>query len=358
MSRIFRLDLLAPVFILIFFSLTTLVSLDFTLFRNQLIFTFLGLIAFTLFSLIDYRALKQFMTPILVFSVIILYVVLAVGIEARGAARWLELGGLRIQISEILKPFLLVSLSSFLISGEGKISLWRFFMTILIIGIVVLPIFLQPDLGNTIIYLLASTLVFIFFGISLLWLVIPTIFLFLLSPLLWKVLHDYQRARILSFLNPGSDPLGSSYNLIQSVIAVGGGQFFGRGLGHGTQSLLKFLPERHTDFIFASIAENFGFVGTVVILGASVFILSKIYQVLRDSDDPFAKVFCAGSFSILLAHIVINIGGNIGLLPITGITLPLVSYGGSSLVSIFILLGIINSIASTEQKEPKTLEIR
>lgn len=358
MSRIFRLDLLAPVFVLIFFSLTTLISLDFTLFRNQLIFTFLGLIAFTLFSLIDYRALKQFMMPILIFSVIILYVVLVVGIEARGAARWLELGGLRIQMSEILKPFLLISLSSFLISGEGKISWWRFFMALLVMGIIVLPIFLQPDLGNAVIYLFSSALIFVFFGIPLLWLAIPTIFLVLISPLFWKVLHDYQKLRIMSFLNPTSDPLGSSYNLMQSMIAIGGGEFFGRGLGSGTQSLLKFLPERHTDFIFATIAENFGFVGALLVLGTFVFLLIRIYDISRHCDDSFAKILSGGAFFILLVHIIINIGGNVGLLPITGITLPLVSYGGSSLLSTFILLGIVNSIASIEQKDPKVLEIR
>ncbi|MBI1919357.1 rod shape-determining protein RodA [Candidatus Microgenomates bacterium] len=356
MSRVLKFDLLIPIFILIFFSLTTLVSLDFALFRNQLIFTFLGLIVFFTLSLIDYRVLKKLASPILIFSLIALYLVLLIGIEARGATRWLAIGGLRLQLSEILKPFLLVSFASFLI--RQKLFFMAFLATLVVIGLVVLPIFFQPDLGNTLVYIFTAVIIFIFYGVPIIWFMAPTLVLAIASPILWQILRDYQRERIISFINPTLDPQGTSYNLIQSVIAIGGGQFFGRGLGHGTQSLLKFLPERHTDFIFSTIAENFGFVGAVIVIAAFVFLLFRIYDALNKVDDQFGKLICGGVFSFLLVHFIINIGGNLGVLPITGITLPLVSYGGSSLLSTFILLGLVSSIANLTARSPQVLEIR
>lgn len=356
MTRVINFELLFPVLVLILLSLTTLLSLSHDLFVNQLIFTLIGFFAFIIFSLLDYKRLKKFSLWIFAISVAALFVILFLGIEVRGATRWLDIIGFRFQLSEILKPFLLVSLAAFL--SERKLYFSTFLLTLVLLGVVSLPIFLQPDLGNTLIYLLTCVFLLLFYGIPLSWFILPGGVLVIILPLLWHILRDYQKLRLVSFINPKTDPLGVSYNLIQAVIAVGGGGLIGRGLGHGTQSLLEFLPERHTDFIFATIAENFGFLGAVLLLSAFAFLLFKTYKIIIEAEDSFAALLGAGAFFLIAFQVFINIGGNIGILPITGVTLPLVSYGGSSLLSTFILLGILNSITRTFRKRPQILEIR
>jgi rod shape determining protein RodA len=170
-------------------------------------------------------------------------------------------------------------------------------------------------------------------------------------------LHDYQKQRILTFLNPGSDPLGTSYNVIQSVIAVGSGMFAGRGLGQGTQSGLRFLPERNTDFIFATISEQLGIVGSVIVLICFILIIYRIYIIFQKSDDKFCKIFAAIVFFSFLIQLFVNIGMNTGILPIVGVTLPFISSGGSSLLSNFIFLGFLSAI-SRSSKANDVLEIR
>lgn len=357
MTRVFNLELLSPVFILLVISLTTLLSLDKTLFQSQFLFVFLGIIAFLVFSLIDYRILKNLALPIFLASIVLLLLLLFLGTEVRGAVRWFGFADLKFQISEILKPLLLASFASFLSSQEDKIRFSTFIKSLFLVSGVALLIFIQPDFGNTLIYLITPILMLFFWGIPFRWFAIVLTGLLVLSPFLWQILREYQKQRLLSFLNPTSDPLGSSYNLIQAVITVGGGELLGRGLGHGTQSQLKFLPERHTDFIFATISENFGFIGAMLILGAFTFLLLKIYKIIRETDDPYAMLFSSGAFALILSQVFINIGGNIGILPITGITLPLVSYGGSSILSTFILLGILNSISSEMGRTHRALQI-
>lgn len=357
MRRVFNLELLFPVFILTVISLTTLLVLDKSLFENQLLSLSLGFLAFIVFSFIDYRFLKNFALPIFIVSICLLFLLLILGGEVRGAVRWLGLANLKIQISEILKPFLLIAFVSFLTSQSNKISFLTFVKSLVLVGIIILPIFIQPDFGNTLIYFFTSLLILIFYGMPIWWFGIIGVSLLALMPIFWRFLREYQKQRIFTFLNPNLDPLGSSYNLIQAMIAAGSGQFAGRGLGYGTQSQLKFLPERHTDFIFATISENFGFIGSILILAAFTFLLFKIYKITQKADSSFGALLGAGAFSLIFLQVFINIGGNIGIVPITGITLPLVSYGGSSLLSTFILLGILNSI-SQDAKKRETLEIR
>ena len=218
-------------------------------------------------------------------------------------------------------------------------------------------IFLQPDLGDALIYVGVVVCTTIFLGFSLkyfLGLVLPVLAVF---PILWRFLHDYQRQRIMTFFNAGKDPLGSSYNVIQSVIAVGSGMIMGKGLGQGTQSGLRFLPERHTDFIFATISEQLGFVGTIIVLLCFAFLLYKIYSIFLNSNDKFCKIFAVIIFFAFLIQIFVNIGMNIGIVPIVGVTLPFVSYGGSSLLSNFIFLGFLSAIAKAT-KSKDVLEIK
>ena len=168
------------------------------------------------------------------------------------------------------------------------------------------------------------------------------------SPLIWHFLKNYQKQRILTFINPNLDPLGVGYNLIQSIVTVGSGQFIGKGLGSGTQSTLRFLPERSTDFIFASLAEEIGFSGCIFLLAAIFFLLLKVLLIAGKSNT-FGKNIAYGVFSLIFVQTVINIGMNIGLLPITGVTLPLVSQGGSSLIATMICLGIVSNISKSKR---------
>jgi rod shape determining protein RodA len=347
--------ILSPVIVLVIFSLTTLFSIDLSIFKSQLIFFAAGILAFIFFSQTNYKTVRLYSLPIYVISIILLVIVLAIGVETRGSVRWLELFGFRAQFSEILKPFLAISLASYL-SSRNSYSLRTIFLAICFLIPIVALVFLQPDLGNALIYLIVAVATFVVFGFPLKIFFSGLVILLLLSPVFWNILHDYQKQRIMTFINP-NDPLGMSYNAIQAVIAVGSGMLFGRGLGLGTQSGLRFLPERHTDFIFATLSEELGMIGAVLVIITFGFLLYRIFIIFREQEDTFAKTFSAITFLLIFFQFFVNVGMNIGLLPIVGITLPFVSYGGSSLLSNFILLGILCSMNRNDSPR-KVLEIK
>lgn len=354
----FDLDigLLLPVTILIILSLTTLFSINFSLFKSQLIFLLIGLGFFIFFANSSYKIIQLYSIPIYISCLLVLSFVLFLGIESRGAVRWVDILGLRIQFSEILKPFLLISFSSYLAQNRS-FSLKNFAKILLFIAPVVFLILKQPDLGSALVYFLVSVFILLTAGFPFLWFFLFSIFSVATAPVFWRFMHDYQRQRIFTFLNPSSDPLGTSYNAIQAIIAVGSGMFFGRGIWGGTQSNLRFLPERHTDFIFATISEQLGFMVSLGILICLFFLLLRIYGIFLNSKENYCKILSAGAFFLILIQSFLNIGMNIGLLPIVGVTLPFVSYGGSSLLSSFILLGFLSSI-SRERENKEVLEIR
>ena len=348
-------SLLAPVVVLVTFSLTTLFSIDLSLFKSQLTYFIIGIFVFLFFSQTNYSVIKYYFMPIYVISVVLLCLVLLLGIESRGSVRWLELFGFRVQFSEILKPFLAISLSSYL-AAANSYSLRVLLLSVCFLIPIVFLVFLQPDLGNASIYFFVAILTFIIYGFPKRYFVAAFGIIIAISPFLWNFLHDYQKNRIFTFLNP-NDPLGQSYNAIQSVIAVGSGNLLGRGLGLGTQSGLRFLPERHTDFIFATLAEELGLVGTTFVILTFVFLLFRIRKIFLTSDDLFVKIFSISAFSLMFVQLFVNVGMNIGIVPIVGITLPFVSYGGSSLLSSFILLGILASM-SRDTASKTVLEIK
>lgn len=354
---VFNLDwhLLTPVLILVILSLTTLFSIDTALFKSQITFFVIGIFTFLFFSQTNYKTIKFYSLPIYVISIILLIIVLIIGVETRGSVRWLELFGFKMQFSEILKPFLAISLSKFLSSRNDR-SLKTLALTICFLLPIVFLVFLQPDLGNALIYFIAAIMTLVVFGFPFHYFFSGIIFLSIFSPILWRFLHDYQKQRILTFLNP-NDPLGLSYNASQSIIAVGSGMLIGRGLGLGTQSGLRFLPERHTDFIFATLSEELGMIGAILVIIAFAFLLYRIYVVFQNHEELFPKTFSAIAFSLIFIQFFINIAMNIGILPIVGITLPFVSYGGSSLLSNFILLGFFCAMNRNESGY-KTLEIK
>lgn len=334
-----------PLIFLTILSLSIIYSVKPELFLTQLLYFILGFFLFFLFSSIDYQLYPSFSLFFYIIGVLSLLLTVFIGEITRGSVRWLEIGFFRFQPSEVFKPVLILTLS-YLLTREEKLGkkylkLFSFFI------IPVIIIFQQPDLGNTIVYtLIFLGLLFLngfSFKLFILVLIISTGFF----PLFWHFLKDYQKERLIIFLEPTKDPLGKGYNLLQSVITVGSGGFLGRGLGRGPQSHLRFLPEFHTDFIFASLSEELGFWGALLIIFLYFLILLRILETAERSRDNFGKFLCFGVFLMLFSQIFINIAMNIGFMPITGITLPLISFGGSSIISVMISLGIVNNIVKS-----------
>ncbi len=322
---------------------TTIGTNRFYLTYNQLIFLGLGVVLMVVFTLYDYRNLVGISRIIYLTSVLLLALVLVLGKEKLGATRWINLGFFQLQPSEISKAGLMIIASALLALRAGSWARtigWLLVLTIIPLGFIIY----QPDLGTAIITTLIVMSLFFSSSISR-----KAKFIFLLAivaalPLGWMTLRDYQKDRLQTFINPESDPRGSGYNVIQSMIAVGSGGLYGRGLGNGPQSQLNFLPVSHTDFIFAGWSEATGFVGSTVLVVLEMLLAYRVYKIVRVAKDGFGRFLAIGFGTMLLSQSAINIGMNIGLAPVTGIPLPFVSYGGTSLSICFILTGIMQSI--------------
>lgn len=336
-------SLVIPAVLLVFVSLSTFYTLNQDIFKQQLIFLLLALIIYYVFLNLNLRLFGYYSVFLYIIAVILLAILYFIGIEAKGATRWIEIFGINIQFSEIIKPFMLIFYASYLTKDTNR-SFKKFIKALLLI----LPIFLltlkQPDLGNAIIYLITLICVLFVYGFPIKYFLSLGALSIASIPLLYQFLLGYQKARLLSFLDYTIDPSGISYNSIQSTISVGSGELIGKGLGQATQSILKFLPERHTDFIFATIAESLGLAGSLCLIGLYFFLLYKILVISRNVDDEFLRILVQGFFFLFLVHIFFNVGMNLRIVPIVGITLPFVSYGGSSLMTNFIILGIISGI--------------
>ena len=358
MKRLFNFDWLILVFVLgiAFIGLLTIKSIAPSSFLQQLIWLVLGLALFFLFSQINYKVYQKASWWFYLGSIVFLLITFIFGKVTRGAVRWIQIGSFNLQPSEIVKPFLILFLASFF-SDEQENSLKKVFQSFLFLLLPVVLIFLQPDLGSSLVVVFIWVALVLAKGIKAKWFLVGGGFLAIFLPLGWHFLKDYQMQRIYTFLNPHADDLGSGFNVIQSMIAVGSGQIFGRGLWRGTQSHLKFLPEKHTDFIFASLAEEVGFIGILVLLALFFFLLWRILILAKNARDQFAHFICLGVFSLLFIQIFVNIGMNLGILPITGITLPLISYGGSSLLSTMLCLGVVSSLSRFEERQ-EMVEIR
>jgi rod shape determining protein RodA len=358
MKKFLHIDflLLIPVVILVSVSLVTLLSLNFDFFKSQLISLFIAVAAFLFFSQISIPFIRQLKWPIYILSLIFLLITLAIGIESRGSVRWIDILGIRLQFSEILKPFLSLIFASFIAEKQSS-SIKSFFVSLFFVLPIFFLIYFQPDLGNAMLYLIVALFALLIGGYPFRWFGALFLPILLLAPIIWTKLHTYQRERIFTFFNPQADPLGVSYNSIQALIAVGSGSFFGKGLSEGTQSGLQFLPERQTDFIFATIAEGLGFFGAFIIIAALLFLCYRIFRIFSLTNDRFVRIFAACTFGFFLIPAFVNIGMNLGIMPIVGVTLPFVSFGGSSLLSNFIFLGLLCAMISNE-KHKNVLEIR
>lgn len=319
------------IFLLLLFGIIILGSIAPFLFPLYFLYLILALIAFWLFIQFDFEVISLFSRFFYVGSIAFLILPLIIGQVTRGAIRWIPLGPLTIQPAEIVRPFLLVFFAVFL--TEKELTIKRIVLSFFLFIPPFILIAVQPSLGVAILtamgflgVILASSFNkrYLFFGVII----------FVLSiPVIWNFLAPYQKGRVTSFLNVGSDPLNSGYNSIQSTIAVGGGEFLGRGLGKGIQTQLAFLPERHTDFIFAGTAEELGFLGAMLLILGEFFVLVRLTSFMENAVSIAGRAYLAGFFVSLFAQITIHIGMNMGILPITGVPLPLVSAGGSSLLA-------------------------
>ncbi len=316
---------------------------------QQVMFGMFGFLIFLLVSQFDYRSTQSFILPFYITTIILLLAVLILGIETRGVLRWIPLGIINIQPSEFAKPALILLLAKFWTKNYPswknilKSLMWTFPFILLI--------FKQPDLGSLLSILAIWFLMLFASGVSIRKIAILGLLILFVIPFSWLSLVPYQKERIIGFLSPESDPLGKGYNLIQSQIAVGSGQILGRGLGRGTQSRLQFLPEFRTDFIFASIAEEMGFLGSFMIILIYLILFIYCFKVAEKAFDRFGYLTVVGVLAMLLFQTSVNIGVNVGLLPITGITLPLISYGGSSLLATYFSLGLVASVANLRRRE-------
>lgn len=338
MSKI-RLEwgIFLPILLLCLFGATLQFSVAYGTFFNYTIYVMLSLVLFIVVSNIDYRIPFAFYIPGYVFSMLLLITTLITGAISRGAMRWLDIGPFRFQPSELSKPLLLIFFAVL-----GSINSKKRLGFLLLLGLFPLAIiFFQPDLGTALI--IGASYV----GILSRWVPVKYWFIGLLGaavlifPVYQFVLHDYQKNRLMTFINPYSDPLNSGYHVIQSTIAFGSGGVWGKGLGHGTQSQLRFLPEHHTDFIFATLGEELGVIGSVLVLALYSLLLLNVYSILSHCSDEASALFCLGVFVMLVFQIAVNIGMNLGIAPVTGVTLPFLSYGGSSMLSISVCLGLV-----------------
>ncbi len=308
-------------------------------------------IAFTLLVVVAQIPIRYYLwvVPMIYLSGIALLVaVLLIGDIGKGAQRWLDLGVVRFQPSEMMKLAVPMMIAYYFANRPLPCTLTNALVCLTIIIVPVLLIAKQPDLGTSL--LIASSGIFGIFLAGLPWKYIITMGVLAIcgAPVLWLFMHDYQRQRVLMFIDPESDPLGRGYHIIQSKIAIGSGGFFGKGWFDGTQSHLSFLPERSTDFIFAVLAEEFGFVGVLVLLILYFLLIIRCAWISAHAQETFTRLL-AGSITFTLAiYIIINIGMVSGLMPVVGLPLPLVSYGGTSIVTLMAGFGILMAIKTKD----------
>ncbi len=314
-------------------------------FSKQCIFTIIGFLFFATILFIDFRFIKATAFLIYLSSILLLVAVLIFGKYLRGTKGWLDLGLFNFQPAELAKLATIIILAKFWQVARSPIKMKHLFFSLILILPLFFLIIKQPDLGS------AGIIIFIWLGIVFLvdnnkkHLLSLLLIIILVSALSWLfLLEDYQKDRISIYLNPARDPLEKGYQINQSMIAIGSGQLLGRVFGLGSQSQLKFLPDAETDFAFAVLSEEFGFLGSLLLLGIYLLLLLRLMRIARQVYGNFSLVLVCGVTIYLFVQVIINIGMNIGLVPIIGLPLPLISYGGSSVVITLIGLGLVESV--------------
>lgn len=341
--------LLLIVLVLMGFGLATVYSATYDSSNralSQLLNMLVGLALMWAVAQLPPQKLMRFAVPLYVIGIILLVLVFLVGVKVNGARRWLPLGFTRIQPSEILKIAVPLMLAWYFHKYEAALKLRHFAIAGMLLIVPFGLIAKQPDLGTAILVGAAGFYVIFFAGLP--WKVIVGMIVAVASaaPFVWTVLHDYQRKRILTLIDPTSDPLGSGYHIIQSTIAIGSGGGFGKGWLEGTQTHLEFIPERHTDFIFAVFSEERGLLGNGILVFLYLLLIARGLMITANASTLFARVL-GGSITLsFFTYAFVNMGMVSGILPVVGVPLPFMSYGGTALVTLFLGLGILMSIQS------------
>jgi rod shape determining protein RodA len=355
----------------------------------------IGLGLVFLLSRLRYEGLIQWHWLIYILTNISLISVMVIGASAKGAQRWISVGGFNVQPSEFAKVALIITLAALLHERPAS-TLSSIFRALSITAVPWALIFLQPDLGTSLVFgvitmammywgnanlgwiilmmspVVSAILFNLFFNVWIIWAVAMVVIAWITLPwrniaalgalllnylsgelggVFWNLLRDYQKDRLILFLDPYKDPLGGGYHLIQSRIAIGAGQMWGQGLNEGTQTQLNFIPEQHTDFIFSAVGEEFGFVGSMVILFIYWLICLRLVAIARGAKENFGSLLAVGVLAMIAFQVVVNLGMNIGLAPVTGIPLPWFSYGRSALLTNFIAIALVESVVNSQQKK-------
>lgn len=314
-------------------------------FHKQIIWGLIGLCCMVACTLFDYRRLRQLALPLFLLSIILLALVPVAGVTVYGAKRWLSLGFFNLQPSELAKISTLLMAATILSKYQAPLD-WRHLLKVM--GICLVPcalIFIQPDLGTTMLLLMLCGGVILYHGVRVYILKSGVVAFPLLVPLSWFMLKDYQKERILTFIDPSRDPQGAGYHISNSKIAIGSGEIWGKGFHEGSHHLLRFLPEKHTDFALAVFCEEWGFIGSVILIGLFCCFLLCIVNTVKEAKDRFGSILCAGIFFYFFWQILINVGMVLGVMPVVGIPLPFISYGGTAMIVNSIMLGLVINVS-------------
>jgi rod shape determining protein RodA len=320
--------------------------------RRQAVWLLVSLVAMAAIIYVDYRTVMAAYRPVYGVCLALLALVLVVGHAPTGATSWFALGPLRGQPSEFAKLGLAVALASYASRHLHEMRRLRpFLVSLLVVGGPALLVFAQPDLGTALV-LVAMWAAVVYVAGARGWYLAGAVALgLLMAAMMWQadLLKPYQKARLAVFLNPQSDPLGAGYHIIQSKIAIGSGGLVGRGLFHGTQSQLQFIPERHTDFIFSVVGEELGLVGALAVVALYTILLLRGLAIVRQTTDPRGALLAVAIVAMLAFHIIVNVGMTISIMPVTGLPLPLLSYGGSNLLTTLLGLGLLLNVGMRRQ---------
>lgn len=334
--------------LLILFSITAggaAAVADFNPWR-QLAFTTGGLMVLVVVARLDFHLWRRLAWPLYALGIVLLIWVLVAGESVLGATRWIDLGWLQFQPSEFIKVGVILALAKLMAARYDDMGKLRYFgLSLLAVALPAVLIAVQPDLGSSIVVGFIWLVMILAASVNKWHLLGVIAVAAIILPLAIGGLAPYQRDRLQTFLDPAADPQGAGYNVAQATIAVGSGGLFGRGLTSGSQSQLNFIPSQHTDFVFAVLAEKLGFVGAAVALSLFVLLMVRVIVVARRTDDRFGFFLAVGTLGLLLSHVVINIGMNVQLLPVTGLPLPLMSFGGTNLLVTLFLISLLQSVS-------------
>lgn len=327
------------------FVLYSATGMDMAQIQRQEIRLGFGFLVMLILAQISPQTLRRWTPPLFIAGVILLMLVLPFGVQVKGAKRWLDLIVFRFQPSEIMKIVVPMMMAWFLAESTLPPRFRHILLSLCLLAIPVILVAMEPDLGTSL--LIASAGIFVLFLAGLSWRIIigaSLLMLMMAWPIWHYVLRDYQQQRVITFLYPENDPLGAGYHIIQSKIAIGSGGLYGKGWLNGTQSQLDFLPERSTDFIFAVLSEEFGLIGALILIGMYLFLIIRGMMIAAQAQDTFSRLL-AGSLSLtFFVYVFVNTGMVSGLLPVVGVPLPLISYGGTSIVTLLAGFGILMSI--------------